>query len=147
MSLLRTDQQVAIQALHLSMVKMVHHYIDAAEFLQTEESVKFMQTSAEQYEQFCMRIVDLLNKLGDLPMPPDVEKENLEQLMFHVEAKASADEVTTVFQQRLDAEEELSGQIKQTQGLQLEEDIQQVLEDIQRQVMLQIEQIRIKLPS
>lgn len=145
MALLRTEQQAAINELHRAMAKSVDHYVDAAGFLQDEGMAAFLRESAETREQFCDRVVVILDKLDDLPMSPDTEKESLEQLMYRMGAKVSADEVATILQQRLDDEHELHEQLRAIQQLDLDTSTMQLLDEILQHVDHQIEKIQDQL--
>ncbi len=107
MKLLRTDQQVAMNAFYAAIRKSAAHYQDAAMFLDNAQLSATFKELAEQRQALSRKVKAAIRTLDDLPAEPDPDRESLEQLAHHISARVSADQAAGILQQRMANEQEV----------------------------------------
>lgn len=120
MTILRTDQQVAINELLIVIKDTADHFHDAAEFLDDPSVTRTLETIAGERETLASRYEKAVRNLGDLPAGPDIDRETLERLAHRVGAAVSPDHVGEVISQRLAAENYLRKIIEQAKSVDLD---------------------------
>lgn len=108
MSLIRTDEEVALNDLLIASRESVDHYRDAAEFLDDKAITDVLRAIASQREPFIARFEQAIRAMGELPSVPDPDKEAGTMLIHHAGALLSEDYSSEVIEQRLRAEEALA---------------------------------------
>ncbi len=111
MSILRSELQVALQALHRMAQESVDHYHDAAEFVDDEDTTCLFNRIADEREDFVRQLNAAIRDTGDLPAAPDADREAGEQLIHRLHALFTADQTQDVLEQRRKAELELAQQL------------------------------------
>lgn len=107
MSILRSEQQVALQELHRMAQKSVDHFEDSAEFVEDEAAAQLFKRLASEREQLAQQLAQAIRDTGDLPAAPDADREAGEQLIHRLHAWFTADQTQDVLEQRLNAEQEV----------------------------------------
>lgn len=108
MSLIRTDEEVALNDLLVASRESVDHYRDAADFLEGKQFTDVLRAIASQRELFIARFEQAIRVLGELPSVPDPDKETGTMLIHHAAALLSKNYSLDVIEQRLTAEEHLT---------------------------------------
>lgn len=108
MSLIRTDEEVALNDLLVASRESVDHYRDAGDFLEDKKFTDVLRAIASQREPFIARFEQVIRAIGELPSVPDPDKETGAMLMHHAGALLSKDYSLDVVEQRLTAEEHLT---------------------------------------
>lgn len=108
MSLIRTDEEVALNDLLVASRESVDHYRDAADFLEDKKFTDVLRAIASQREPFIARFEQAIRAMGELPSVPDPDKETGTMLIHHAGALLSKDYSLDVIEQRLTAEEHLT---------------------------------------
>lgn len=110
MSLLRTDLQMALNDLHVTLLESADYYRNAAEFLaggQSQTASNLLGTLADERYRLAGRVEAAIRETGDLPSVPDTDWETGSELLQKLEAIMDEDKTGHIIAQRLEAEEAL----------------------------------------
>jgi hypothetical protein len=111
MSLLRSDEQVALNDLLVASETSVDHYRDTAELVLHSPVSKEMQAVANERQALVKQLEYAVRASGDLPSEPDADRESVEKLYHRVHAAVADDEIGDLLEQRLHGEHELARQV------------------------------------
>ncbi|WP_299593228.1 hypothetical protein [uncultured Microbulbifer sp.] len=89
MSLLRTDTQAALQALHKVIRESAAHYRFVVEHCARGEGAKRCDELAEERDQLAGQLAEAIRKTGDLPAEPDRDLEAARQLQDELVSQLS----------------------------------------------------------
>lgn len=110
MSLLRTDLQMALNDLHVTLMESADYYSDAAGFLEGEAHHSLcaeLQRLAEERSALAGRVEAAIRQTGDLPSVPDADRETGGEWLQRLQAVLDEDQAEHILAQRLEAEEHL----------------------------------------
>lgn len=138
MSLIRTDEEVALNDLLIASRESVDHCRDAAEFLDEKDITDVLRAIASQREPFIARFEQAIRAMGELPSVPDPDKEAGTMLIHHASAFLSEDYSSEVIEQRLNAEATLSDLTNNASALGIDATL---LNDFSRHLVLVHEQL------
>lgn len=142
MSLLRNDQQVALNDLLVESEKSADHYRDSADFLGSLPPSLELNRIAGEREQLSQELSEAVRASGDFPSVPDEDLESVEKLFHRVHASLSHDEMRDVLQLRLDAEEEFARQIEDARQHGLTAGHETLIGELQQHVQSSIARLR-----
>ncbi|HDZ07960.1 DUF2383 domain-containing protein [Pseudohongiella sp.] len=108
MSILRSEQQLALQQLYRLVQESIDHYRDSAEFVEDSNTAQLFTRIASEREPLAEQLAQVIRDTGDLPAAPDADKEAGEQMLHRLRAWFTADQTRDVVKQRLQAEAELA---------------------------------------
>lgn len=108
MSILRSEQQVALQQLYRLAQESIDHYQDSAEFVDDADAAGLFTRIANERKPLVEQLAQVIRDTGDLPAAPDADRETGEQLLHRLHAWFTADQTRDVIEQRLEAETELA---------------------------------------
>lgn len=145
MSIIRTDEEVALNDLLVASRETVDHYRDAAEFLKDTNITSVLRTIATQREPFIERLTDAVRALGDLPSMPDPDKETGAMLLHHAGAFLSDDYSTEVLEQRIEAEQHLAELVQAGRAIGLDKSCGPLLDEISEHIAQTSEQLQLLL--
>ncbi|HEY7885873.1 MAG TPA: hypothetical protein VIC08_13095 [Cellvibrionaceae bacterium] len=115
MPLLRTDLQMALNDLHVTLLESADYFRDAAEFLgggQNQSAGNFLESLADERYQLAERIEAAIRDTGDLPSVPDTDRETGNELWQKLEALMDDDKTAHILAQRLEAEEAIQQELE-----------------------------------
>ncbi len=133
MSIIRSDQQVALHDLLLAVQDNAAQYHDAAEFLDVSAVAAVLHGLGEQRQEMAQRLSEALRALGDQPSAADPERVGLEKLAHRLDAAVSGDHVVPILEQRLAAEQHLSELIDAARNAGLEANCATLVEELAAQ--------------
>ncbi|MGQ9424459.1 hypothetical protein ACXYTJ_00745 [Gilvimarinus sp. F26214L] len=107
MSIIRSEQEAALNDLLVSSEKSVDHYQDAAEYLRGHKPSGILRAIAGERQTLVEDLQDAVRATGDLPSAPDEDRESVEKLLHRVHASLSEDEIQDLVRQRMEGEGEL----------------------------------------
>lgn len=128
MQILRSEQQVALQQLHVLAQESVDHYQDSAEFVDNEVATQLFKHIAAERLQLVQKLAQAIRDTGDLPAAPDADREAGEQLIHRLHAWFTTDQSRDVLEQRLKAEQDLAQTLRDKRNA-TSDDIYQTLYD------------------
>ena len=134
MNLIRTDQQVAMNALYTAIRKNADHYHDAALRLGDSALTMVFHEIVEQRNILSENIRELVRGLGDLPSEPDPDRETLEQLAYHIGSSLSSNQPVKILQQRLSAEQEVADLAAAAKRVELNDACTALVEEVEEHV-------------
>lgn len=108
MSLLRTDLQMALNDLHVTLLESADYYRDAAEFIaggQNQSVSDLLDTLAEERYHLAGRVEAAIRETGDLPSVPDTDWETGSELLHKLEAIMDDDKTAHIIAQRIETEQ------------------------------------------
>lgn len=108
MTIVRNNQQLALNDLFVAGTKTADHYRDAADFLGSLPPSQVLRGIASERDKLVQRLEQAVRASEDLPSVPDEDRESVEKLFHRVHASLSDDQIKDILQQRLDAEEEFA---------------------------------------
>ena len=108
MTLIRSDQQVALNDLLVAIQKIIDHCRDAEKLLPESAITHELHAQASQHELVIPKLENVIRTLGDLPSVPDPDRESGEMLIHHLGAELSADYEKETLEQRIHAEQEVT---------------------------------------
>lgn len=120
MSILRNDTQVALNNLHVALMKSADHYRSAAEFLSDQPVSQLFESLANERDRLAKEAEEAIRESHDLPTIPDADRETVEQLVQRLKASFAADEVSDVLAQRLKFEAQLEQELNATDMVELD---------------------------
>ena len=110
MSLLRTDLQMALNDLHVTLMESADYYSDAAGFLEGDAHQTLceqLQRLAEERSALAGKVEAAIRQSGDLPSVPDADRETGGEWLQRLEAVLDEDQAEHILAQRLEAEDNL----------------------------------------
>ncbi len=134
MNLIRTDQQVAMNAMYTAIRKTAHHYLDAASSLDDSALITIFQEIVEQRKILSEKVRELIRSRGDLPPEPDQDRETLEQLAYHMGSSLSANPRVQILKQRLNAEQEVADLAAAAREVKLNEACTALVDEVEAHV-------------
>ncbi|MGD8176349.1 hypothetical protein [Marinimicrobium sp. ARAG 43.8] len=117
MNLIRTDLQTALHDLYTALEESADHYYDAADFVESATASQLFKSIAQERDQLADALERVIRDSGDMPAPPNDEKEAGEQLLHRLHSFFSADQTADVIEQRLEAEARLDQVLKDNRAL------------------------------
>lgn len=121
MSLLRTDQQVALNTALVAIETSADHYHAAAEHLQDSAVSEALRQIGDERNSLSEGFKTAIRNSGDLPPEPDPDRESLEQLAQQIGAAIASDHTAKVLEQRLAAEQKLAALVTDTRNVELDD--------------------------
>lgn len=119
MTLIRTDQQVALNTALVAIETSADHYHAAAEHLKDSPVSAALRRISDERNSLSQRFKAAIRNSGDLPPEPDPDRESLEQLAQQIGAAIAPDQTLKVLEQRLAAEQKLAALIADTRDAKL----------------------------
>lgn len=121
MTLLRTDQQVALNTALVAIQTSADHFHAAAEHLNDSTISEALHQIGYERNRLSQGFKTAIRDSGDLPPEPDPERESLEQLAQQLGAAVAPDQTVKFLEQRLAAEHKLSEQVDAIRNVKLDE--------------------------
>ncbi len=121
MSLLRTDQQVALNTALVAIETSADHFHAAAEHLKDSAVSEALRRISDERNNLCQGFKTAIRTSGDLPPEPDPDRESLEQLAQQIGAAIAPDQTVKVLEQRLAAEHKLAALVTDTRNVKLDD--------------------------
>lgn len=121
MTLIRTDQQVALNTALVAIETSADHFHAAAEHLKDSAVSDALRRIGDERNSLSQGFKTAIRDSGDLPPEPDADRESLEQLAQQLGAAIASDQTIKVLEQRLAAEQKLSEQVKDTRTVELDD--------------------------
>ena len=120
MTLIRTDQQVALNTALVATETSADHYHAVAEHLNDSSVCEALRRIGDERNSLSQSFKAAIRNHGDLPPEPDTDRESLEQLVQQIGAAIAPDQTVKVLEQRLDAEQKLAAQVADTRDAKLD---------------------------
>ena len=111
MSLLRTPRQVALQELFRLLCESADHCRAAAQCIAESTVASCFVDCARDREALRDAVEEQIRETGDLPAPPDPDRESGEQLLQRLHARMAADGIADLIDQRRQADAWLRDQL------------------------------------
>ncbi|MEX2333657.1 MAG: DUF2383 domain-containing protein [Pseudohongiella sp.] len=134
MSILRSQQQVALQELYRLAQESADHYRDSAEFVDNEAAAQLLNHIASERDQLAQQLAQAIRDTGDLPAAPNADREAGEQLIHRLHTWFTADQTRDVLEQRLKAEQALANILRENKDAENADDYQRLHEHFISQV-------------
>lgn len=147
MSLLRSDEQVALNDLHMALVESAEHYRDAAASADDAALSDFLSDTAASRERDGHRVAALLRELDDLPKHPESDKQTIDTLLNHLGAAVMGDRDRALVQQRLEGDARLEDVIQAALAQDLPDHSLSIVEHIGENLRGQRTKLQQKLSS
>jgi hypothetical protein len=145
MSIIRTDQQVALNDLLVAAEKSEDLLRDAAGHLDDVRMEHELGQLADRRHIVVRDLRAAIVALDDMPSVPDPDAESAEKLLHHISAMISGEKSQeTTLQQRLATEEQLSALLLEVQSRDIGEQFNEVLYEFNesiREVTLHLQQL------
>jgi uncharacterized protein YicC (UPF0701 family) len=110
--MLRTEKQIALDAVINSGRASIEHYRQAADACDDEPLATLLRTLVLQRETVVDNLAEQMYRLGDMPSSPDPEKLAVEEVLTRIKATFSEDQTNALLAHL----EELDSQLLQTIG-------------------------------
>ncbi|MGB3222906.1 MAG: hypothetical protein WBB23_08905 [Desulforhopalus sp.] len=136
MNLIRTDQQVALNALYVAIRKSADHYRDAALCLDDSALTVALSEIVVQRKILSENVRKVISSLGDLPAEPDPDRESLEQLAYRIGTLLSSDQPAKILEQRLAAEQEVAELAAAAGELELDDSCTALVDEVKEHVQV-----------
>jgi hypothetical protein len=145
MTIIRSEQQVALNDLLVAAEKSADLLRDAAHFLSDAQVEHELEQLAERREMVVESLRRAILALHDMPSAPDPDAESTEKLLHRISAMITGEKSQqTTLQQRLETEAHLSALVQEVQSRNLGESFDEVLYEFKesiREVTLHLQQL------
>ncbi|MES2625669.1 MAG: hypothetical protein V4628_10345 [Pseudomonadota bacterium] len=105
MSIFRTAKQVAFTELLVAVEETVNDYIDLAKVLDGSAAAAVFGSFVQARKTIIEKLETEMRLLGDLPSPPNIDKEDLGKLVHRVRAAFASDALHPALQELLQDEQ------------------------------------------
>lgn len=128
--LLRDDRQMAIARVETLCIEATDRYASAAEKADTPALAGLFTELAQQHRQFVAELAHQIRAIGDLPQPPDPDKETIEDVLTSVKGWLRGDVQGTLTEDRARGEEALADAARDALAHELPADLRALLQEI-----------------
>lgn len=127
MTMIRTEKQVALQNLLVTLSETIELYEDAAQYLVGAELSKTLSEIVGKRKVLISSLQNAVRDSGDLPATPDPDKETLKKLLAHLYATLADDTAAQTLRNCITAEDQLSIELAECRQAGLEAQYSQLL--------------------
>lgn len=132
MEWLRSDQDVLLNDLLVSVQESADFFGDAAEMVEDKTMQKRLQHFKNLRETFVAKINRYLESQGELPVVPDPDAEWSSKILNHLKVKFATNTERALIQQRLSGEQQLMRLIQTAENMDFDENFSQILQQLEK---------------
>jgi hypothetical protein len=143
LAMLRTEKQVALDAIINSSRRSIEHYRWVADSSTDEQARILLYKLALEREMIVDKLAPQMYKLGDMPSTPDPEKLAVEEIFTQIKATFSEDEKNVLLTSLNEFDSQLLQEISAAFSLEFDEETKAMLLELQKSVLEARKKIRI----
>lgn len=128
--LLRDDRQMAIARVETLCIEAADRYASAAEKADTPALAALFNELTQQHRAFVAALAHQIRAIGDLPQPPDPDKEAIEDVLTDVKSWLRGDVRGTLIEDRMRAEGALADAAREALAHEVPADMRRLLQEI-----------------
>ncbi len=142
MTLIRSEQEAALDDLSEALQETADYYREAAESLPNGAVAGALRGIAEQRDALAQRLRAAVKSLGDLPRVPDIDRESLHGFLEKLRSVISADNTHRILEQRLHGEHHLAQLVASSRQVSLDRGSAALVDEVAEHVQGTIERLQ-----